>query len=208
MANNAIRIQQAPMEVTFKYGNVTRNSSKRGGDDYFVFDCEEGRINADAALGEAIASNWPGRGGSAKIWKTENGYDVEITDPAERIWDLEMRQWDDSSNSFVECDMNFGNGAVKKPDSSKEIDTKQSGGKPVTRSSTSISDAQDVMQACINAAMEIVPDTLTEQQQKVAVTLFMQFKNKSLSDITEVEEQEPVEQEPLDEPLDEDDRPF
>ena len=38
MANNAIRIQQAPMEVTFKYGNVTRNSSKRGGDDYFVFD--------------------------------------------------------------------------------------------------------------------------------------------------------------------------
>lgn len=31
MAKNAIKIQQAPMEVTFKYGNVTRNSSKRGG---------------------------------------------------------------------------------------------------------------------------------------------------------------------------------
>ena len=174
-----IKIQQAPMEVTFKYGNVTRSKSKRGGADYFTFDCEQGRINADGKLGAAIAGNWAGRGGAAKIWKTEDGeYEVEVTDPAERIYDLEMRQWDDDANGFETIDMDFGVDGGKKtpsPDKPKAHQPASSG------SAKTFEGYSELMAKCLEVAVAICGEEVTEQQQKIAVTLFMQADRKGIT---------------------------
>ena len=68
MNGNTIKFgDNAPTSVTFKYGNVTLCESMRGGDPYYRFDCEEGRINASKPLAEAIAANWPGSGGRVRF---------------------------------------------------------------------------------------------------------------------------------------------
>ena len=105
MPNNISLKENESIEVTFKYGNVTRAKSKRDNSYYYVFDCEEGRVNANDVLGEMIAANWCGRGGTMRIEKlNKTRFETEVIDPAERIYDLEMREWDDSINGFAEVD--------------------------------------------------------------------------------------------------------
>tara|TARA_Y100001938_G_scaffold150486_2_gene241634 strand:- start:1245 stop:1913 length:669 start_codon:yes stop_codon:yes gene_type:complete len=184
MPNNISLKENESIEVTFKYGNVTRAKSKKDDSYYYVFDCEEGRINANEVLAEMIAANWCGRGGTMRIEKlNKTRFEIEIIDPAERIYDLEMREWDDSINGFAEVDFEIigrqpaqsaskPSGEAKSP---KPTTPAKSGDQPTLDGYASL------MARCLQLAAAMCSEEVTEQQQKIAVTLFMQAERKGLT---------------------------
>ena len=191
MANNITFKENVPTEVTFKYGNVTKSKSKRDDSVYYVFDCEEGRINASGVLAELIADNWCGRGGTMKIEKlNKTRFDVEVIDPAERIYPLEMRAWDDSISGFAEIEFDIS-GAVPAQGSSSGAKEKSSApAKPSSNAepAPSLDTYASLMAHCIQLAKAMCGEEVTEPQQKVAVTLFMEAARKGLA--AEMEEEE------------------
>ena len=197
MANNITLKENEPTEVTFKYGNVTKSKSKKDDSVYYVFDCDEGRINASAALAQLIADNWCGRGGTMKIEKlNKTRFDVEVVDPAERIYPLEMRAWDDSIGGFAEIEFDiqsgfYATGATTSAQSSSGAKAESSppaakGGGNVP--APSLDTYASLMSHCIQLAKAMCGEDVTEPQQKIAVTLFMEAARKGLA--VEMEEEE------------------
>jgi hypothetical protein len=190
MANNITLKENEPTEVTFKYGNVTKSKSKKDDSVYYVFDCDEGRINASAALAQLIADNWCGRGGTMKIEKlNKTRFDVEVIDPAERIYPLEMRAWDDSIGGFAEIEFDISGATPAQSSSGAKAESsppaaKKSGGVPAPSLDTYAS----LMSHCIQLATAMCGEEITEPQQKIAVTLFMEAARKGLA--VEMEEEE------------------
>jgi len=182
MNSNTIKFgDNAPTSVTFKYGNVTQCESQRGGDPYYRFDCEEGRINASKPLAEAIAANWPGSGGRVRITKRNaRTYEVEKEqDGAD--YPLEMRQWDDASNGFVTIDMTLGvNGSAPAASPPQPQPQQQPQPQPQTPQAAPAG-AEDkwtsivsMMAAAVYAAERICPDSYTAaEREKVAVSMYM-----------------------------------
>lgn len=187
MANNITLKENEAIEVTFKYGNVTRSKSKRNPNEfYYAFDCEEGRINASPTLGQLIADNWCGRGGTMRIEKLNNTrFDVEATDPADRIYALDMREWSDEANppGFVDCDLEFlGTGGAALPPKAEKPERSTPPSPPQkTSDKPSFEEYTVLMAHCLGAAVAICGEDITEQQQKVAVTLFMQADRKGIT---------------------------
>lgn len=180
MNSNIIRFgDNAPTSVTFRYGNVTQCEPQRGGDPYYRFDCEEGRINASKPLAEAIAANWPGSGGRVRITKRNaRTYEVEKEqDGAD--YPLEMRQWDDASNGFVTIDMTLGvnSSAPAAPPSQSQSQSQQR--QPTPQAAPANSEDKwtsivSMMAAAVYAAERICPDSYTAaEREKVAVSMYM-----------------------------------
>jgi len=174
MNSNTIKFgDNAPTSVTFKYGNVTQCESQRGGDPYYRFDCEEGRINASKPLAEAIAANWPGSGGRVRITKrSPRMYEVQKEQDGSD-YPLEMRQWDDASNGFVTIEMTLGvNGSAPAAQSSQsQQQTPQVAPADGEDKWTSI---VSMMAAAVYAAEKICPDSYTAaEREKVAVSMYM-----------------------------------
>lgn len=174
MNSNTIKFgDNAPTSVTFKYGNVTQCESQRGGDPYYRFDCEEGRINASKPLAEAIAANWPGSGGRVRITKRNaRTYEVQKEQDGSD-YPLEMRQWDDASNGFVTIDMTLGvNGSTPAAQPSQpQQRTPQAAPADGEDKWTSI---VSMMAAAVHAAESICPDSYTAaEREKVAVSMYM-----------------------------------
>ena len=174
MNGNTIKFgDNAPTSVTFKYGNVTLCESMRGGDPYYRFDCEEGRINASKPLAEAIAANWPGSGGRVRITK-RNARTFEVQKEQHgNDYPLEMRQWDDASNGFVNVEMTLGvNGSAPAAQPSRpQQQTPQAAPADGEDKWTSI---VSMMAAAVYAAESICPDSYTAaEREKVAVSMYM-----------------------------------
>ena len=190
MANNITLKENEPTEVTFKYGNVTKSKSKKDDSMYYVFDCDEGRINANDVLAQLIADNWCGRGGTMKIEKlNKTRFDVEVVDPAERIYPLEMRAWDDSIGGFAEIEFDIS-GAAPAP-APQNSGAKAEPSAPAAKKGVpapSLDTYASLMAHCIQLAKAMCGEEVTEPQQKVAVTLFMEAARKGLA--AEMEEEE------------------
>lgn len=174
MNSNTIKFgDNAPTSVTFKYGNVTQCESQRGGDPYYRFDCEEGRINASKPLAEAIAANWPGSGGRVRITKrSPRMYEVQKEQDGSD-YPLEMRQWDDASNGFVTIEMTLGvNGSAPAAQPSQpQQQAPQAAPADGEDKWTSI---VSMMAAAVYAAERICPDSYTAaEREKVAVSMYM-----------------------------------
>ena len=91
---------------TFKYGNCAKNSSKKSpGQYYYTFVEESGdKLHCNAHLLNAIRQNWPGRTGTINIVKlNDERYDITVVREADRVFDLELTQWSDQENKYVEC---------------------------------------------------------------------------------------------------------
>ena len=180
MNGNTIKFgDNAPTSVTFKYGNVTLCESMRGGDPYYRFDCEEGRINASKPLAEAIAANWPGSGGRVRITKrSPRMYEVQKEQHG-NDYPLEMRQWDDASNGFVNVEMTLGvNGSAPAVQPSQpQQQTPQAASADGEDKWTSI---VNMMGAAIYAAERICPDSYTAaEREKVAVSMYMSAERQN-----------------------------
>ena len=190
MANNITLKENEPTEVTFKYGNVTKSKSKKDDSMYYVFDCDEGRINANDVLAQLIADNWCGRGGTMKIEKlNKTRFDVEVVDPAERIYPLEMRAWDDSIGGFAEIEFDIS-GAAPAPAQTNSGATAEPSAPAAKKGvpAPSLDTYASLMAHCIQLAKAMCGEEVTEPQQKVAVTLFMEAARKGLA--AEMEEEE------------------
>ena len=176
MNNNTIKFgDNAPTSVTFKYGNVTQCESQRGGDPYYRFDCEEGRINASKPLAEAIAANWPGSGGRVRIAK-RNARTFEVQKEQDGSdYPLEMRQWDDASNGFVTIDMTLGvNGSAPAAPPSQSQQQQQAPQAAPANSEDKWTSIVSMMAAAVYAAEGICPDSYTAaEREKVAVSMYM-----------------------------------
>ena len=192
MANNITLKENEPTEVTFKYGNVTKSKSKKDDSIYYVFDCDEGRINANDVLAQLIADNWCGRGGTMKIEKlNKTRFDVEVIDPAERIYPLEMRAWDDSIGGFAEIEFDIS-GAAPAPAQNNSGPKAESSPSAAKKGgpAPSLDTYASLMAHCIQLAKAMCGEEVTEPQQKIAVTLFMEAARKGLAAEMEEEEEE------------------
>lgn len=222
--------------ITFKYGNCVRNTSRNDENEYYyTFDCEEGKLHANPHLCAAIAAAWPGRGGVITAEKLNNTrFEVEKVETADRYYDLEMKVWDNESRSFETVDfeiLGLGEQPQPKPDapgSPKEppppapdagSGTRGQEESPAraTSSGTTMELLHELMKECIERAVVICPSEWdADQQQKVAVTLFMDARRARIvpeSLIPEEPEQPeevspPVEVPPEDREPGTDDLPF
>ena len=96
---------------------------------------------------------------------------------------MEMREWDDSINGFAEVDFEIvgrqpAQSASKPPEedrSPKPPIPAKSGGRPTLDGYASR------MARCLQLAAGMCSEEVTEQQQKIAVTLFMQAERKGLT---------------------------
>ena len=86
----------------FKYGNVTKNKSRKGDGFYYTFKSEEDElINVNAYGLKAIWDVWPGRGATIKLTKNSfQEWQVELLEAADNVYPLEMKQWNEATTSF------------------------------------------------------------------------------------------------------------
>lgn len=181
-------------EVTFKYGNCTRNESRDNpGEYYYTFDCEEGKLHANPALCAAIATSWVGRGGKAEIEKLNaTRYEVKRLLNADTIYDLEMKVWNNDIRKFDTVDFEIlgldGNSPTPAPTQEAPPASEKPTGEPSKPTATSTATTElsieylrSLMAECIEAATVINPEEWTPAEaQKVAVTIYMDARRAGI----------------------------
>ena len=213
-------LPNTPMQVTFKYGNCTRNTSRNDDNEYYyTFDCEEGKLHANPHLCAAIAAEWPSRGGCVEIEKLNNSrFEVRRIRTADKYYDLQMKVWDDTTRKFEEVPFEIlglqgpkgepGRETPTKPTPAPQGETRQAS---PARNVIDMEYLQTLMGECVERAALVCPDEYgADQQQKVAVTLYMDARRSNIVPTALIPEEEPppAEVPPEDKEPDTDDLPF
>ena len=190
---NAIQLKDnETIQVTLKYSNATRKTSQReGGGFYYAFDCEEGRLNANAALLKAILADFPGKGGRMQIKRwNHSAYEVAVIQKGQD-YPFEMREWSDESSGFVQIPWDGETGGGTAPESTTAAPQASQPQSNAPAQKTPSQAAQTtgafwelnlLMHRCFEAVEMIAPEEYTPaERQASAISLFIECNKKGIS---------------------------
>lgn len=181
-------------DLTFRYGNCARMTSRSGTGFYYRFELEEGRLNANAHIVKAIAENWPGRGGSMRIERhSAASYTISNVNPSENAqYALDMCEWNNNTRKYEPIPFDLGTAGTPEtatPQHSPPSTATSPSPTPATiESNTQWDDITDLMRFCLLEAKRMWERTQVDAQgdhakaiQALAVSLYIDARRLGIT---------------------------
>jgi len=189
-------VDNAPMRMTFKYGNCAQKDSQNDdGSVYYSIDlADDTRVNLSEVAMKLIYDAWPGRGGSLTMEKLNaTRYEISDVEPAEKIYPLELKRWNNASSSFEQIDWPVSIDTTSSAPKAPAQGATTSRGTavhptPSAQPQAAVLDQREhysslagIMSCCVTTATEVAPDWGDAEKEKIAVALFIQCTRDGLT---------------------------